>query len=73
MREKLRSKFSQPHYLQDNYTKLYHLRKETKSVDEYTCEFERLIMTCDLKEISRIKIKSLLGTGGLVNCPSQML
>jgi hypothetical protein len=50
MKEKLKAKFLPPHYLQDNYTKLHNLKQETKSVEEYTREFERLVMTCDLRE-----------------------
>lgn len=50
MKEKLKAKFLPPHYLQDNYTKLYNLRQETKSVEEYTREFEKLVMTCDIRE-----------------------
>ena len=48
--EKLKAKFLPPHYLQDNYTKLHNLRQESKSVEEYTREFEKLLMICDLRE-----------------------
>ena len=50
MKEKLKAKFPPSHYLQDNYTKLHNIRQESKSVEEYTCEFERLVMTCDIRE-----------------------
>ena len=50
MKEKLKAKFLPPHYLQDNYTKLYNLKQESKSVEEYTREFERLVMISDLGE-----------------------
>ena len=50
MKEKLKAKFLPPHHLQDNYTKLHNLRQESKSVEEYTREFEKLVMTCDLRE-----------------------
>ena len=47
---KLKAKFLPFHYLQDKYTKLHNLRQESKSVEEYTREFERLVMTCDIRE-----------------------
>ena len=50
MREKLRSKFLPSHYLQDNYLKVHHLKQGSKSVEEYTREFEQLLFTCDLRE-----------------------
>jgi len=50
MGEKLRAKFLPPHYLYDNYKILHNLRQETKSVEEYANEFERLLTTCDLRE-----------------------
>ena len=50
MKEKLKATFFPPHYLQDNYTKLHNLRQATKTVEDYTREFERLVMTCDLRE-----------------------
>ena len=50
MRDKLKSKFLPPHYLQDNYLKLHHLKQGTKSVEEYTREFEQLLLKYDLRE-----------------------
>jgi len=50
MREKLKSKFLPSHYIQDNYLKLHRLRQGTKSVEEYTREFEQLLLKCDLRE-----------------------
>ena len=50
MKEKLKAEFLPSHYLQDNYTKLHNLRQESKSVEEYSCELERLVMTCDIWE-----------------------
>jgi len=40
MRDKLKAKFLPSHYLQDNYLKLHNLKQGTKSVEEYTREFE---------------------------------
>ena len=50
MRDKLKAKFLPPHYVQDNYLKLHHLKQGTKSVEEYTREFEQLLLKCDLRE-----------------------
>ena len=50
MRDKLKAKFVPTHYLEDNYLKLHHLKQRTKNVDEYTREFEQLLLKCDLKE-----------------------
>jgi len=50
MREKLRSKFLPSHYLQDNYLKLHRLKQGSKSVEEYTREFEQLLLKCDVRE-----------------------
>ena len=50
MRDKLKDKFLPSHYLQDNYLKLHHLKQGSKSVEEYTREFEQLLLKCDLKE-----------------------
>ena len=50
MRDKLKAKFLPSHYVQDNYFKLHHLKQGTKSVEEYTREFEQLLLKCDLRE-----------------------
>jgi len=47
MRDKLKNKFLPSHYLQDNYLKVH---QGTKSVEEYTREFEQLLLKCDLRE-----------------------
>ena len=50
MKDKLKSKFLPSHYIQDNYSKLHHLKQGSKSVEEYTREFEQLLLKCDLRE-----------------------
>jgi len=50
MRDKPKSKFLPSHYRQDNYLKLHHLKQGSKSVEEYTREFEQLLLKCDLRE-----------------------
>jgi len=49
MKGKLKDKFLPSHYLQENYSKLHHLKQGSLSVEEYTRGFEQLIK-CDLKE-----------------------
>jgi len=36
--------------LQDNFLKLHNLKQGSKSVEEYTREFEQLLLKCDLNE-----------------------
>jgi len=50
MKFKLKSKFLPPHYLQNNFLKLHHLKQGSKSVEEDNREFEQLLLKCDLKE-----------------------
>ena len=50
MRDKLNSKFLPSYYLQDNYLRLHHLQQGNKSIEEYTREFEQLLLKCDLRE-----------------------
>ena len=50
IKSKLKSKFPPPHYLQDNFLKLHHLKQGSKGVEKYTKEFEQLLLKCDLKE-----------------------
>ena len=61
MKEKLKSKFLPVHYLQDNYNKFHHLRQESKSIEEYTREFEKLMMICDVREDEDQTIVRYLG------------
>lgn len=50
IKEKLKVKFLPDHYLQDNYLKLHNLKQDTKSVEEFTREFDQLLLKCDLTE-----------------------
>jgi len=50
MKSELKEKFLPSHYLQENYSKVHHLKQGSMSVEEYTREFERLLIKCDLKE-----------------------
>jgi len=50
MRDKLKDKFLPSDSLQDNYLKLHNLKQGSKSVEEYTRDFEQLLLKCDLRE-----------------------
>ncbi|VFQ70540.1 unnamed protein product, partial [Cuscuta campestris] len=50
MRSLLKKKFLPEQYVRDNFAKLQHLRQGTRSVEDYTREFEELLMRCDLQE-----------------------
>jgi len=61
MRNKLKDKVLLSYYLQDNYSKLHHLKQGCESVEEYTREFE-LPLKCDLREDdSQIFVRYLSG------------
>ena len=62
MRKKLKAKFLPDHYLQDNFLKLHNLKQGTKSVKEYTREFEQLLLKCHLREDeTQILVRYLAG------------
>ncbi|VFQ90724.1 unnamed protein product [Cuscuta campestris] len=50
MRSLLKKKFVPTEYSRDNFAKLQMLRQGTKSVEDYTREFEELLLRCDLQE-----------------------
>jgi len=50
MRAKMKARFLPPSYLQDNYSHLHNLTQGDMSVDEYTKEFEKLLIKCDIQE-----------------------
>ena len=50
MRRKLTRKFLPDHYHQDNFIKFHNLRQKSMIVEEYTMEFEQLMMKCDVRE-----------------------
>jgi len=61
MRSKVKAKFLPPHYVQDNFAKLHNIREEGRSVQEYTRDFGRLLMTCDFQESEDQTIVRYLG------------
>jgi len=48
MKSKLKNSFLPPSYVQDNYTQLHDLPEGAMSVEEYTQEFKKLLIKCDL-------------------------
>jgi len=50
MKTKLKAHFLPPTYIQNNYSLLHHLTQGSMSVEEYTIEFEKLLIKCDLQE-----------------------
>ncbi|KAL6175180.1 hypothetical protein ACLB2K_051822 [Fragaria x ananassa] len=50
MRKELRKKFIPENYLQNNFLKLHNIRQGSRSVDEFTEEFDLLTMRCGLAE-----------------------
>jgi len=50
MKAKLKARFLPPSYVQDSYSQLHNLTQGSMSVDEYTREFEKLLIKCDINE-----------------------
>ncbi|RYQ82866.1 hypothetical protein Ahy_B10g101439 [Arachis hypogaea] len=50
MRRELKHKFLPKHYRQDTFIKFHNLRQKSLSVEEYTMDFEELLMKCDIQE-----------------------
>ena len=61
MKAKLKGRFLPPNYVQNNYALLHHLTQGSISVEEYTREFERLMIKCDLQEAEEQTIVRYLG------------
>jgi len=61
MKWKLKARFLPPTYVQDCYSQLHHLNQGNLSVEEYTREFEKLVIKCDLQEQEKQTIVRYLG------------
>lgn len=61
MKTKLKGRFLPSSYLQDNFSQLHHLLQGSMSVEEYTREFEQLLLKCDLRESEEQTIVRYLG------------
>jgi len=61
MKAKLKSRFLPPNYIRNNYTLLHHLNQGPMNVEEYTREFEKFLIKCDLQEPEEQTIVRYLG------------
>ena len=68
MKSKHKAKFLPPHYLQDNFLKLHHLKQGSKSVEEYTRDFEQLLLKCDFEGEWFSNLDSLFEWPWWTNC-----
>jgi len=50
MKAKLNAQFLPASYIQDSYAQLHNLTQWNISVDEYTRQFEKLLIKCDIQE-----------------------
>jgi len=50
MKTKLKARFLPPTYVQDYYSQLHNLNQGNLSVEEYTRQFQKLVIKCDLQE-----------------------
>jgi len=61
MRRELSKKFLPSHYYRDSFIQQQNLRQKNLSVEEYTREFEKLMMKCDIHEREEQTIARYLG------------
>ncbi|XP_031398394.1 uncharacterized protein LOC116208956 [Punica granatum] len=61
MKRELKKKFVPASYKQDIFSRLYNFKQEELTVEEYTAEFEHLMMKCDLVEPEEQTIARYLG------------
>jgi len=61
MKFELKAQFLPPTYIQNNYSLLHHITQGTMSVEEYTREFEKLLIKCDLWEAEEQTIVRYMG------------
>jgi len=48
-------------YVQDNYSQLHNLTQGNMAIEEYTREFEKLSIKCDIHELEEQNIDRYLG------------
>ena len=61
MKTELKAWFLPSSYNQDSYAQLHNLTQGSMSVDEYTREFEKLLIKCDIQELEEQTIFRYLG------------
>lgn len=60
-RKELRRCFLADTYKQENYLKFYNFRQDDQTVDDYTREFEYLMLKCDVREPEEQTIARYIG------------
>ncbi|GKE20569.1 RNA-directed DNA polymerase [Tanacetum coccineum] len=65
MKAKMKQKFLPTYYVQNSFSQLHSLRQGTGTAEEYSCEFEYLLMKCDVPEDDpqTLLLRYLGGTG----------
>jgi len=61
MKTKLNARFLPSSYVRDSYAQLHNLTQGSMSVEEYTREFEKLLIKCDIQEPEEQTIVRCLG------------
>ena len=61
MKYKLKATFLPPTYIQDCYSQLHNCTQGKMNVEEYTMEFEKLVIEFDLQELEEQTIVRYLG------------
>ncbi|GKU97098.1 hypothetical protein SLEP1_g10278 [Rubroshorea leprosula] len=61
MRRELTRKFLPDRYYQDSFVKFHNLQQKSLTVEEYTMEFEQLMMKCDVRKKDEQTIARYLG------------
>ena len=61
LKSKLKARFLPSTYVQDFNSQLHHLNQDNLSVEEYTRQFEKLVIKCDLQELEEQTIIRYLG------------
>ena len=61
MKSKLKAHFLPPTYVQHCYSQLHNLTQGNMSVEEYTREFEKMVIKCDIEELEEQTMVRYLG------------
>ena len=78
MKSKVKARFLPPTHVQDCYSQLHYLNQGNLGVEEYTREFEKLVIKCDLQEPEEQQLLDtlevlILGMLILLNCKLTLL
>nr|GEZ24904.1 hypothetical protein [Tanacetum cinerariifolium] len=61
MKRELKRRFLLENYRQDSFLKFHNLKQQDKSAEEYTSEFDHLMIKCDIVELEEQTIACYLG------------